>query len=217
MKRVVAATNKDLSVEIERGSFREDLFHRLNELSVKVPSLAERREDIPDLARHFLSRLHSNYSRGTPVSRLDEKAASMLKELDYPGNIRQLVSILQGALIESSEGVVGEKEVMRALAVSKGFTARESYNDESEIYDRIREGEGDFWSLVHAPFAAHEITRFQVLRIYRMALAEGGNVKGAARILGALPGLGSDEERALNKFKNFMYKTVGAGKSQEKN
>ncbi len=214
---LVAATNRDLSVEIERGNFREDLFHRLNELSVKVPSLAERRDDIPDLARHFLSRLHSNYSRGTPVSRLDEKAASMLKELDYPGNIRQLVSILQGALIESSEDVVGEKEVARALAVTRGSAARGSYNDESELYDRIRGGKGDFWSLVHAPFAAHEITRFQVIRIYRMALAEGGNVKGAARILGALPDDGSSEERALNKFKNFMYKTVGAGKSQAKN
>ncbi len=211
---LVAATNKNLTVEIERGSFREDLFHRLNELSVKVPSLAERREDIPDLARHFLSRLHSNYSRGTPVSRLDEKAASMLKELDYPGNIRQLVSILQGALIESSEGVVGEKEVLRALVASRGSAASESYQDESTLYNRIREGEGDFWSLVHAPFVAHEVTKSQVLRIYRMALAEGGNVKGAARILGALPDDDGSKEKALNKFKNFMYKTVGAGKSQ---
>lgn len=211
---LVAATNRDLAAQIEIGSFREDLFHRLNELSVRVPPLSRRREDIPDLARHFLSRLHSNYSRGTAAPRMDKKAAAVLQEMDYPGNIRQLVSVLQGALIESSDGVVGEEEILRAVTSAGNSFPAGSMQEDVSIFARIRRGEGDFWSLVHTPFSNHELTRSQVMKIYRMALTDGGNVKGAARILGALPQDGTGEEKALTRFRNFMYKTVGAGKVQ---
>ncbi len=211
---LVAATNRDLSAQIEAGSFREDLFHRLNELSVRVPPLSGRREDIPDLARHFLSRLHFNYSMGTSVPRLDDEAAALLREMDYPGNIRQLVSVLQGALIESSGGGVGKEEILRAVTSAGNDFSSYSAQEEAAIFARIRQGEGDFWSLVHTPFTNHEITRSQVVKIYQMALAGGGNVKGTARVLRALPVEGIDEGKALTKFRNFIYKTVGVGRAR---
>lgn len=211
----IAATNKDLKKEIEKGSFREDLYHRLSEITIAVPPIRQRREDIADLAKHFLGRLHTNYSRGGEPPRLTPEASALLAELDYPGNIRQLVSILQGGLFESTGGIVGEDEIIRSLSNIDEFSGA-SQDDALSLYGRLRGGEGDFWELIHAPFTAHDMTRSDVLKLYRLALAEGGGVREAARLLGALPGGDGDEDgsRALMRFKNFMYKTVGAGQGQ---
>ncbi|UCG37991.1 MAG: sigma 54-interacting transcriptional regulator [bacterium] len=209
----VAATNRDLSREIEEGAFREDLYHRLSEMTLRVPSLAERREDIPDLARHFLGRLHSSYSLGETVPVLTDEAASLLSELQYPGNIRQLVTVLQGALFESEGGVVEARDVSSYLALA-GEAQKEAATDASALYGMIRRGEGDFWTLVHSPFMEREITRQTVLEVYRMALAEGESVREAARLLRALPGEGNAEQASLNRFRNFMYKTVGLVKDE---
>jgi transcriptional regulator with GAF, ATPase, and Fis domain len=211
----IAATNKDLKKEIEKGNFREDLYHRLSEITLAVPPLQQRREDIEDLAKHFLGRLHTSYSRGGEPPRLTPEASALLAELDYPGNIRQLVSVLQGGLFESTGGIVGEDEIVRSLSNIQEVSGA-SQDDAASLYGRLRGGKGDFWQLVHAPFTAHEMTRSDVLKIYRLALAEGGGVKEAAQLLGALPkgDEDADSSKALMRFKNFMYKTVGAGKAQ---
>ena len=95
--RVIAATNKDLCAEIERGSFREDLYYRLNVVSIVVPSLRERPEDIPRLAAHFL---HKHGPRINPgVSRLGPEALGLLCTYDYPGNVRELENLIQRALL----------------------------------------------------------------------------------------------------------------------
>jgi len=208
----VAATNRDLRKEIEKGTFREDLYHRLSEITITVPPLRQRREDIADLAKHFLGRLHTSYSRGGEPPRLTPEASALLSEIDYPGNIRQLVSVLQGGLFESGGGIVGEDEIVRSLSNLQEETDSEQENL-SSLYGRLRQGEGDFWELVHTPFTSNDMTRSDVLKIYRLALAEGGGVRGAAQILGALPDGDADNSRALMRFKNFMYKTVGAGKA----
>jgi len=210
----VAATNRDLRKEIEKGTFREDLYHRLSEITITVPPLRQRREDIADLAKHFLGRLHTSYSRGGEPPRLTPEASAVLAEIDYPGNIRQLVSVLQGGLFESAGGIVGEDEIVRALADIEEDSDPGKENL-SSLYGRLRRGDSDFWEMVHAPFTTHDMTRADVLKIYRLALAEGGGVREAARLLGALPDDAGDEDnsKALMRFKNFMYKTVGAGKS----
>jgi transcriptional regulator with GAF, ATPase, and Fis domain len=210
----VAATNRDLTREIRKGHFREDLYHRLSEITLKIPSLRQRREDIPDLARHFLGRLHSSFSRGGEPPQLTEGAAEILQGLDYPGNIRQLVSILQGALFESSEGVVGKEEIVRSLAHTADVI-EEKPGDVALLYGNLRRGEGDFWTLVHGPFTNHEFTRSDVVELYRMALAEGGGVREAAQLLRAIPGSGRDESKALTRFRNFMYKTIGVSRAKE--
>ncbi|MDF1534901.1 MAG: sigma 54-interacting transcriptional regulator [bacterium] len=207
----VAATNRDLAREIARGAFREDLYHRLSEMTLRVPSLRDRREDIPDLAKHFLGRLHASYSAGGAPPVITPEAEEFISHLDFPGNIRQLVTILQGALFESDDGIVGVDEIQRFLSLST-LDGKNVQGDAAAIYGQIRKGAGDFWELVHIPFMSRDLTRGTVLEIYRLALAEGGGVRGAARHLGALPADSREEGEAMTRFRNFMYKTVGLKK-----
>jgi two-component system nitrogen regulation response regulator GlnG len=86
--RIVAATHQPLEERVQEGKFREDLFHRLNVIRLRLPALRERREDVADLAKHFLS--VSARAVGVPVKRLSEAAVHALAQFDYPGNVRQL-------------------------------------------------------------------------------------------------------------------------------
>ncbi len=212
---LVAATNRDLSSQIRSGTFREDLYHRLNEMTLKVPSLGERREDIPDLARHFLGRLHARYAMTQYPPQLTSEAVSFLAGLDYAGNIRQLVSVLQGALFESEAGRIGIEEVKKSLLASSEPLETAGPGDPRALYDRLRRGQGNFWDIIHSPFMERDITRKTVLDVYRIALAEGGGVREAARLLKALPEKDGDIQGELTRFRNFMYKTVGVGKNDK--
>jgi two-component system nitrogen regulation response regulator GlnG len=89
--RVIAATHQDLDARVRQGLFREDLFHRLNVIRLRLPSLRERREDIPLLARHFLAR--SARELGVEAKRLSEATLKYLVGQDFPGNVRQLENI----------------------------------------------------------------------------------------------------------------------------
>ena len=86
--RIVAATHQPLEERVREGKFREDLFHRLNVIRLRLPPLRERREDIPELARHFLSVCARGV--GVPVKRISEQAMHVLTQFDFPGNVRQL-------------------------------------------------------------------------------------------------------------------------------
>lgn len=101
--RVVAATNKDLKNEIEKGNFREDLFHRLNVIPVHVPSLNERLEDIPLLANHFLNMLCNE--NGMPVKTLAADAIKELQKKNWTGNIREFRNVIERLII------LGGKEI----------------------------------------------------------------------------------------------------------
>jgi two-component system, NtrC family, response regulator AtoC len=92
--RVIAATNSDLQQMVHDGTFREDLFYRLNVIPVQVPALRERREDIPLLAQHFLDRLsHETPSRGRVT--LAQDAQQALMAFHWPGNVRQLENVME--------------------------------------------------------------------------------------------------------------------------
>jgi transcriptional regulator with GAF, ATPase, and Fis domain len=95
--RIIAATHQDLERLIEDGRFREDLYYRLNVISVTVPALRERPEDIPELALHFL-RLHGQRS-GKNVTQIDDDALAALKAYSWPGNIRQLENVIERAVV----------------------------------------------------------------------------------------------------------------------
>ncbi len=95
--RVVSSTNRDLAAEIEAGSFREELFHRLNVVPIAVPSLEERREDIPLLAEHFITMY--NKAQGLPLRQLAEDARALLQTMLWPGNVRQLKNVVERVLI----------------------------------------------------------------------------------------------------------------------
>ena len=95
--RVVSSTSRDLEREMSSGRFRPDLFHRLNVVPLKVPSLAERREDIPELVDHFLRQI--SLSSGLPPRRIGDDAMAVLQSHDWPGNVRQLRNVIERLMI----------------------------------------------------------------------------------------------------------------------
>ena len=95
--RVISSTNKDSSAEIEAGQFREELYHRLNVVPIIVPSLAERREDIPLLAAHFIGEF--NASQGLPLRDITDDAQALMQTMLWPGNVRQLKNMVERVLI----------------------------------------------------------------------------------------------------------------------
>ncbi len=94
--RVIAATNQDLENQVKKGSFRTDLFYRLNVIRIKLPQLYKRKEDIPLLTEYLLSRLSSE--QGIPPKRVTQDAMRVLLRYDYPGNVRELANILERAV-----------------------------------------------------------------------------------------------------------------------
>ncbi|MGD9123728.1 MAG: sigma 54-interacting transcriptional regulator [Desulfarculaceae bacterium] len=111
--RVVAATNRDLEQEMATGSFRPDLYYRLNVINLQMPPLKQRREDIPLLIDHFLERLAAE--RGEPRRRLNSRALALLMEHAWPGNIRQLQNALEHALTVASGQVIGPQHLPQSL------------------------------------------------------------------------------------------------------
>ena len=95
--RVVSSTNRDLEVEVDNGNFRQELYHRLNVVPITVPSLEERREDIPELAAHFTEVL--NKEQGLALRNLSEEAEALLQTMPWPGNVRQLRNMIERVLI----------------------------------------------------------------------------------------------------------------------
>ncbi len=100
--RVVAATNRDLAEEIKNGRFREDLYYRLNVVSIFLPPLRERREDIPELVEHFLT----TRQIGPLRSRVDAEALKALMAYSWPGNVRELANVLERAQILAENQVI---------------------------------------------------------------------------------------------------------------
>lgn len=117
--RVVAATNKDLLKEIESGTFRMDLYHRISVILINVPPLTDRKDDIPLLTQSFLEEICSDY--GMPVKRISEGALDALKSLPWTGNIRELRNMVE-RLIILSDKVITENDV-KAFANPSGPAA----------------------------------------------------------------------------------------------
>jgi len=99
--RLIAATNSDLETMVAEGSFREELFYRLNIVPVRVPPLRERREDIPALAMHFLEKFREE--TGRDVSEISPEALGLLVDYDWPGNVRELENAMQRAVVLAPE------------------------------------------------------------------------------------------------------------------
>ncbi len=116
--RVIAASNKDLGEEIEKGNFREDLYYRLNVLPIVVPTLRQRRDDIPQLAQHFL-KLHAE-EQGVKFKELTKEAMEMLRQHDWPGNIRELRNLIERLLIMVPRSVIEGTDVESFLQVRSG-------------------------------------------------------------------------------------------------
>jgi DNA-binding NtrC family response regulator len=107
--RVVAATNKDLMQEVEAGRFRLDLYYRLNVISLRLPSLRERREDIPLLVAHFLRKYAVQNNKD--VSGIQQQALQFLQLADWPGNVRELENVIERAVVLAKAPIIGIAEL----------------------------------------------------------------------------------------------------------
>ncbi|HEY2941624.1 MAG TPA: sigma-54 dependent transcriptional regulator [Vicinamibacteria bacterium] len=121
--RILSATSKNLQEEIARGTFREDLYHRVNVLTVAVPPMRARREDIPELAEHFL-RLASVENDVKP-KRLSPRAIDLLIQMPWQGNVRELRNLMERLVVLVAKDVVGQQEVMDVLQMP-GVRAEET-------------------------------------------------------------------------------------------
>ncbi len=220
---LIAATNKNLRQLIHDGLFREDLYHRLSELTVQVPSLNERREDIPDLATHFLGKLWRVYRRPEETDgdgpSLGREAQSLLSAHFYTGNVRELRSILLRALFFRRRRLIGAEDIRQVLdalepQVPENAAERLTEQAAKDIFSAIRQGESDFWRGVHAPFTENRISRDVVAAVVSLAKKDGaGNMPAIAEVLQAGNGRSDDpeERKVYFKFKNFLYKTIRIG------
>jgi two-component system nitrogen regulation response regulator NtrX len=108
--RVISSTTRDLKQEIVQGRFRQELYDRLNVVPIAVPALEDRREDIAELARHFISMLHR--TQGLPARELTPEAEAMLQTMHWPGNVRQLRNVMERVLIlGENNGAIEAKEL----------------------------------------------------------------------------------------------------------
>jgi two-component system response regulator HydG len=160
--RLVAATNRDLEEEVRRGSFRGDLFYRLNVIAIHLPPLRDRRDDIPLLAEAFLAR--SAEQRGEPRKQLGEAALEACLAYHWPGNVRELENALERAVILTSG------ETIAPGALPARLTERRS---EPLVGDRP-----------HATPALEAIERAYIMWVLQ---SEGGNKSRAADVLGIDP------------------------------
>jgi two-component system, NtrC family, response regulator PilR len=105
--RLVAATNADLEKEVAEGRFRADLFYRLNVIPIRLPSLRQRRDDIPLLVDHFLRR----FAQNNPAKTVNPEAMELLLKYDWPGNVRELENVMERAMILDEGGVIGPEDL----------------------------------------------------------------------------------------------------------
>ena len=110
--RILAATNKDLKKEIEEGRFREDLYHRLAVILIEVPSLAERTDDIPLLAVHFIAEIAKK--DGMPIKKIEPAAMNLLKQYPWSGNVRELRNVIERLMILGDDPITKKNIVQFA-------------------------------------------------------------------------------------------------------
>ena len=213
---LIAATNKDLNNEIRQGRFREDLYYRLSELSIVIPPLRERREDIPDLSVHFLSEINSVYGRGNEIPLLNKKAVDFLLGYEFKGNVRELRSILLRAYFLKKGREINRDDLITAIGIkSNQLTVGKVFLSEdtvSGIYESIVSDDKDFWSVIYEPFINREISRETVKLVLNKARLNGYDslpklavrLKACKKDFNKLPA----EKKKFISFRNFLYKTV---------
>jgi PAS domain S-box-containing protein len=125
--RIIAATNKDLREAVKNGSFRQDLFYRLNVFPIKLPSLRERKEDIPLLAKYFLNKLSSLMEKD--AMQISPQAMEVLCNYNYPGNVRELYNIIQRAIIIAEGAILLPEHLPEELKVTSLIPLPDSLAD----------------------------------------------------------------------------------------
>jgi transcriptional regulator with PAS, ATPase and Fis domain len=200
--RVIAATNRNLRDMIGQGTFREDLFYRLNVIHIAVPPLRDRRDDVPTLVQYFLARFTS--VNQSPVTAVSPQAMKLLTEYSWPGNVRELENALERLVVTIQHSTIepgdlpAEIRGYDAVALRPKRERRRTVAD--DLYQRLIEQRESFWSTVYPLYMEREITRSNVREIVRRGLEEArGNYKIVARLFNM-------ESRDYKRFLNFLRK-----------
>jgi len=117
--RMIAATNRDLRAEVRAGRFREDLFYRLNPIQIRIPSLAERLDDIPLLMQFFVKRCNRQY--GKNISGLTRRAQTALLRHSWPGNVRELENVVSTACVTTTNDFIDLADLPEDLRLQRTF------------------------------------------------------------------------------------------------
>jgi len=178
--RVIAASNRDLLAESEAGRFREDLYYRLNVVTIRLPPLAERREDIPALVEHFLRIYAAENSRDTP--RIDPAALGALCDYPWPGNVRELQNYIERAVVLAPGDVLTLDLLPEQVAGGKPRRVGRASDPAALAAELVRRG------IETAPPDAENLHAEIVDRVEReliaqvMAACDGVRVKAAVRL-----------------------------------
>jgi two-component system response regulator AtoC len=200
--RVIAATNRDLRRLIAEGTFREDLFYRLNVIHLIVPPLRERPDDIPALLEHFFSKLHR--ANGDRATSLDSEATAALVKYPWPGNVRELQNVVERIALKVNGTMATLEDLPAEVRRNGGVSLRPKLERRrtvaDDLYKRLRQERESFWTAVYPLYMQREITREHVRDIVRKGLEEA---RGNYRIVAKLFNLQPDEYK---KFLNFLRK-----------
>lgn len=206
--RIIAATNTDLASAISGGTFRRDLYYRLNVLRLRTTALRERREDIPVLLAHFLG-LYAAQARVSKPA-LTAPAVDRLVQYDWPGNVRQLRNVAERLVAAGRP--VGAADIPTHLWTAAATAARTESAPASsvveELYGRMCTGGESFWATVHPRFMARDLTREDLRALITRGLeVTGGDYRLLLRLFNI-------ETRDYSRFLAFLRRfgcAVGDG------
>jgi transcriptional regulator with PAS, ATPase and Fis domain len=199
--RVIGATHRNLREMIAQGTFREDLFYRLNVIQINVPPLRERREDVPELVNHFLTKfVTANLS---PITGVSAEAMNALSAYSWPGNVRELENLIERMVVAVQHDTIELHDLpfeVRTQDVAFRPRRERRRTVADDLYTRLTEQRESFWSTVYPMYMGRDITRAHVRDLVRRGLEEArGNYKIVARLFNM-------ETREYKRFLNFLRK-----------
>lgn len=199
--RVIAATNRNLVDGVAAGTFREDLYYRLNVIQLHLPPLRERLEDVPELLSNFLTTFAAQYQM--PVPLVADDAMAMLESYEWPGNVRELKNVAERLVVRSRNGRIDLADlpavVLRPASAAPAATSAER-GTVDVLYEKMVRQRESFWSLVYAPFMSRDLTRDDLRGLVRKGLEETG---GSYRLLTELFNMPAADYK---RFLNFLMK-----------
>lgn len=189
--RLIAATNKDLQEQVAAGSFREDLYYRLNVIRIVVPPLRERADDVPLLVDYYLDTCSSRHGLAKPP--VDATTMEALMRYRWPGNIRELKNVVERLVLKAGgrnltpddlpAGIL-HNELPRA-STDTTVTEPPTYSVAEKLAGRMLDNRESFWAVVYPAFMSRDLTRDDLRHIVRLGLeSSSGNYRVLTRLFG---------------------------------
>jgi transcriptional regulator with PAS, ATPase and Fis domain len=198
--RIIAATNRNLKEMIADKTFREDLFYRLNVIHVAVPTLRERRDDLPMLVAHLAAAISAKL--GVAVPTFSRDALATLSAYSWPGNVRELRNIVERVVVRHRGGIIEATDLPHEVLdlTEKAAPAATVASQADVLFTTMVKGGESFWTVVYRPFMARDLTRQELQKIVGHGLER---TRGNYRSLVELFNMPSDDYK---RFLNFLRK-----------